>query len=129
MKFAPLVLGTVIRARSGIPDIVKFSCWRTGRFARIYGRSLCHTASRVAGNILVLGTFLFHVLGQSNQNLVVVGALLVPLSGRLVDRVKVYHIVNEGAGVEILGLLHPLTALALDVCKEIPGCIAQLVKG
>ena len=48
------------------------------------------------GYLLVLATFLFQGHGQS----VVVGALLVPLAGILVVCVQVYHIGNEGSGVE-----------------------------
>ena len=51
-------------------------------------------------DLLVIGAFLFQVRGQSNQNLVVFGDLLVPLAGRLLVCVQVYHIINEGAGVE-----------------------------
>ena len=67
---------------------------------------------------------MFHGRGQRNQNLVVISPLLVPLAGKLVVCVKVYHIGNEAAGVEISGLLHPLTALTLDDCEEIPRCIS-----
>ena len=51
-------------------------------------------------DLLVIGTFLFQVRGQSNQNLVVVSTLPVSLAGRLVFRVQVYHVSNEVASVE-----------------------------
>ena len=64
----------------------------SGHVARLCGGSTCCTDSRVARALLVLGTFLFQGRGQSNQFFVVVGALLVPLAGRLLVRVQVYHI-------------------------------------
>ena len=100
MKIAPIVLGPGIRARSGPPNILKFPCRRTGRVARLCVSSLGCTANGVARAFLVLGPFLFQGRGQSNQNLVVVGTLLVPLAGRLLVHVQVYHIGDEGAGVE-----------------------------
>ena len=101
MKLAPLILGPGIRARSGLPDIIKFPCRRNGRFVRICGRSIGHTAIRVAWDLLFLGTLLFKGHGQSNHNLVVICTLIVPLAGRIVVCVQVYHIIEEGAGVEI----------------------------
>ena len=62
--------------------------------------SLDCTASEVAGALLDLGMFLFQGHGKSDQNLVVVGAMLVPLAGRLEVCVQVYHIGDEGPGVE-----------------------------
>ena len=100
MKLSPLVLGPGIRARSGIPDILKFTCRWAVRVARLCGRSLGRTDSRVSGPLIVIVKFLFQGRGQSNQNLVVVSTLLVPLAHRLIVRVKVYHIGDEGAGVE-----------------------------
>ena len=100
MKLAPLVLGHGTRAHIGLSDIFKFPCRRTDRVSRLCGRSLGRTASRVVGDFPVLITFLFQVRGQSNQNLFVIGTLLVPLSGRLLVCVQVYHIDYEGAGVE-----------------------------
>ena len=83
MNLAPLILLPGVRSHSGLPDILKFPCRRTGRVDSPYGRSLGCTASGVSGAIIFLGAFLFQVRGQSDQNLVVVGALLVPLVGRL----------------------------------------------
>ena len=100
VKLAPIVLGPGIRARSGLLDILKCICRKTGRVARICGRILGHTTSRVSRDLIVLDNFLVQGRGQSNQNLVVVGALIVPLVGRLVVHVQVYHIRDEGAGVE-----------------------------
>ena len=100
VNLAPLVLGPSSRARSGIPDIPKFRCRRTGRVARLCVSSLGCTASRVDGALLILGTFLFQGRSQINHNLVVFGTLLVPLAGRLLVCVQVYHIDYEGAGVE-----------------------------
>ena len=100
VKLAPQVLGPGVRARSGIPKIIKFPCRQTGRVVSICGRSLGCTASGVAGDLLVLGTFLFQDRGQSDQNLVVVGDLLVPLAGRLLVCLEVYHISDEVDSVE-----------------------------
>ena len=57
-----------------------------------------------------------------------IGALLVPITSRLLVCLQFYHIRDEGTGVEGLWIIHPLTALALEVCGEIPGCLAKLVK-
>ena len=84
VNIAPLVLGPSIRAHSGIPNILKFTCRRADRVVRLCGRSHGRTGSRVSGSLLVLGTFMFEGRGQSNQNRVMVGALLVPIAGRLV---------------------------------------------
>ena len=100
MNLAPFVLGPGIRARSGIPKILKSPCRRTGRVSSLCCRSIGHTAVRFAGALLVLGTFLFQGRGQSNHNLVVVGSLFVALASRLVVCVESYHIHNEGAGLE-----------------------------
>ena len=58
-----------------------------------------------------------------------IGTLITLLSGRLVVSVQVNHVGNEGTGVESGRFIHPLAVLALDVCEEIPGCLAQIVKG
>ena len=100
MNLAPLALVPSIRSHSGLPGIIKYTCRQTGIVASLCGRSLCRTASRFAGSLLVIGAFLFQGRVQNNQNLVVSSALLVPLSGILVVRVKVYHIGNKCAGVE-----------------------------
>ena len=84
VEIAPLVLGPSIRARRGLPGINKFACRRTGRVARLCGRSLGQTSSRVDGDLRILLTFLFQGHGQSNKNLVVIGILVVSFSGRLV---------------------------------------------
>ena len=84
MKLAPLVLGPGIRECSGLPNILKFPCRRTDRVVRLCGRSHGRTGSRVSGSLLVFGTFMFEGRGQSNQNRVVVGTLLLPIAGRLV---------------------------------------------
>ena len=100
VKNVPLVIGPGVRTRSGLPKILKVPFRQTGKFSSLYVSSLGCTSSGVAGALLVLGTFLFQGHGQSDQNLVVVGALLVPLAGILVVCVHVYHIDDEGAGVE-----------------------------
>ena len=100
VKLAPLVLGPGSRARSGLTKIPKFVCSQNGIVSSICGRSLGCTTSGVSGTLLVLGTFLLQGRGQSDHNLVVVGALIVPLAGRLVFCVHVYHISNDGADVE-----------------------------
>ena len=91
VKLSPLVLGPGIRARSGLPEIRKFTCMRTGRVASLCGMSLGCTASGISGTLLVLGRLLLQGRGQSDQNLVVVGALIIPLYGRLLVCVQVYH--------------------------------------
>ena len=101
VKLAPLLLGSGVRARSGLPDIFKFPCRLNGRVSRLRGISLGFTAGRVSGDLLVLEMFLFQGFGKSNQKLVFSGILLVPLSGRLVVGVKVNHSGDEGNGVEI----------------------------
>ena len=100
VKLLPLVLGPGVRACSGIPDILIFLFRRTGRVARICGRSLGLTARRAAGDLLFLSPLLFQGRGQSNQNLVVIGTMFVPLAGRLVVCIHVYHIGDEGDVVE-----------------------------
>ena len=67
------------------------------------------------GLFLLFGTFLFQGCGKINQNLVVVGTLLVPLAVRLVFCVQVNHIRDEVTDVECGRILHPLAALAPDV--------------
>ena len=129
MKLAPLVIGPGVRVHSDLPNTLKFLCRRTGRVVSLCGRSLGCTASGVSGDLIFLGTLLLQGRSQSEQKLVVVGALLVPIASRLVVCVQVYHIVDEGARVEGCGILHPITALALDVYEEIPGCLSQLVEG
>ena len=127
VELASLVLGSGIREHSGLPDIFDFPCRRAGRVARLCGSSLGHADGGVAGDILVLVTFLFKGCGQSNHNLVVIGTLLVPFSGRLVVIIQVDHVSDEGTGVESGGIFHPLAALALDVGEEIPGSFSQIV--
>ena len=100
VKLASLVLGPGVRARSGLTNILKFSCRCTGRVASLCGRILGCTASGVVGDILVIGTFLFQGRGQSDQNLVVVGTLLLSLADILVVCVQVYHIGGEDSGAE-----------------------------
>ena len=87
--------------------------------ARLFGSSLGCADGMVAGYLLVLGTFLFKGCGQIKNNLVVIGTLLVPFDSRLVVSIQVYHVGDEGNGVESKGLFHSLTALALDVGEEI----------
>ena len=129
MKLAPLILGPGVRAHSGLPDILKFSFRQTGRVTRLRGKILGRTSGRVVGAIFVPGTFMFQGCGKSNQNLVVVVTLLVPLAGILVVGLQVSHVGDESTGVESGGLLCPLAALVLYVCKEISGCLSQIVKG
>ena len=117
VKLAPLIFGSGIRARSGILDIFKFPCRRTGRVDRFRGSSISCAAGGVDGSLLVLGKFVFKVCSQSNWNLVVVSTLVVPFSGRLLVSIQVYHVGNEGTGVESGEIFHPLYALAIDVGK------------
>ena len=49
MKLAPLVLGPGVRARSALPNNIKFLCRRAGRFASLSGSSLGFTDSGVSG--------------------------------------------------------------------------------
>ena len=128
VKLAALVLGSSIRSRSDLPGIFKLSCRRTGRVASLRVRSIGLASGRFSGGLLVIGTFLFQGCVKSNQNLAMTGALVVPLAGRLVIGVQVYHIGDEVNGVESGGLLRSLASLLLDVCEEIPGCLAQLVE-
>ena len=100
VNHAPLVLGPGIRARGNLPDILKFPCRQAGRVSRICVRILGRTYSRVGRALLVLGTLLIQGHIQSNQNIVVVRALLVPIASRLVVCVQVYHIGYEDDGVE-----------------------------
>ena len=100
VKLAPLVFRPGVRARSGLPDNIKFSCRQTGRVASLCGRSLGCNESGVSGDLLVLSTLRFQGRGQNDQNLVVVGALLVLLVGRLVVLVQVYHIGDEVSDVK-----------------------------
>ena len=58
-----------------------------------------------------------------------IGTLLVPFAGRLVVSIQVDHVGDEGTSVESGGIFYPLAALALDVGKEIPGGLAQIVGG
>ena len=60
----------------------------------------------VAGALLIFGTFLFQGCGQSNQNLVVIGTVIVSLDYRFVVGVQVNHVVNEGTGIESGGIFH-----------------------
>ena len=129
MELAPLILGSGIGACSGFLEVFEFLCRRTGRFARLRGSSLGCAADRFTGALLVLGKFLFKGCGQSNQNLIVIGTLIVPLAGRLVVGVQVDHVGDEGTGVESGGLFHTLDVMALDVGKKIPGSISQLIGG
>ena len=92
VKLAPLVLGLVITSHSGLPDILKFPCRRTGRVTRLCRGGLGSTASMVDRALIVLGTLLFQGHSKRNQNLVVIVTLLFPLSGRLVVCVQVYNI-------------------------------------
>ena len=129
VELAPLVLGSIITARSGLTDIFEFTCRQTGRVARLHGSSLGCIDGRVSGSLLVLVTFLFKGCGQSNQNLVVIGTLLVPFSSRLLVSIKVDHVRDEVTGVESGGLFYPLSSLALHVGKEISVGSSQLVEG
>ena len=124
VDLVPSVIGSIIRERSGLPNIFEFPCRRTSIFPRIRGSSLGHAECMVSGDLLVLGTFLFKGRGQSNQNLIVIGALLVPFFSRLVVSIQVDHVEDEGTGVESGGIFHALSTLALDVGKEIPGNFA-----
>ena len=127
MKLAPLVIGSGIRARSGITK--KKNGRHTGRVSRLRGSSLGRAAGRVVGYLLVIGTFLFKGCGEINQNLVVIGTLIVPFTSRHVGSIQVDHVRNEGTGVESGGILYLLAALALDNSEEIPGGFSQLVEG
>ena len=127
LKLAQLVLGSGIRACSGLPQ--KKTCRRTGKVTRLCGKSLGRTAGRITGAVFVLGKFLFQGFSQSNQNLVLIGTLLVRINGRLVFGVQVNHVGDEVTGVESGEFLHPLAALALGVCEEIHGCLAHIVEG
>ena len=53
-NLAPLVLGSGIRARSGLPSTFKLPCRRTTRVDRLRGRIIGRTAGRVAGDLLVI---------------------------------------------------------------------------
>ena len=103
---------------------LKIPCRQTGRVARLRGRILGSTTGRVAGALLVLGMSLFQVCVQSNHNLVLIVTLLVSLTCRLVVGVQVNHVGDEGTVAEKGVIIHPLIVLALDTCKEIPGCLA-----
>ena len=100
MKLAPIVLGPGIRSCNGLPDILKLTCRWTGRVASLCGRSLDCTDSGVSGDLVVLGKFLLQGRGQSDQNLVMVGALFSLIAHILVVCVQVYYIDDDGAGVE-----------------------------
>ena len=104
MEIAPLVLGSGVSARSGLPNIFEFPCRRTGIFDRLHGSSLGRAAGRVSGDIIVLVAFLSKGFGQSNQNLVVISTLLVPFSIILVVSIQVDHVGDEGTGVESGGV-------------------------
>ena len=49
VNIAPLVLGPGVRARSSLPNNIKFLCRRAGRFASLSGSSLGFTDSGVSG--------------------------------------------------------------------------------
>ena len=100
MKLAPLILGSGIRACSGLPEVFGFLCRRTGRVSRLCGRSLGRTAGRFSRALLVLVTFLFQGYGQSNQNLLVIGTLLFPLAGILIVGIQINHAGYKGTDVE-----------------------------
>ena len=129
VELARLVLGSGIRSHSGLPDIFEFPCRRTGIVARLRGSILDRDAGRVSGDLLALGMFLFEGYGQGNQDLVLIGTLLVPLTGRLVFSIQFDHVGDEGTGVESRGIFNPLAVLALDVGKEIPSNFSQIVEG
>ena len=66
MELVPLISGSDISACSGVTAILEFTCRRTGRVARLCDTSLGRAAGRVTKALLVLGTLLFQVCGQSN---------------------------------------------------------------
>ena len=57
-----------------------------------------------------------------------IGTLLFPLTAIFVFGVQVDNVCYEGTGIESGGIFHPLSALAIDVGKEIPRSLAQLVE-
>ena len=59
MNLAPLVLGPGVRARSGLPKTLKFSCRRTDRVASLYVRSLGCNYSGFVRDLLFLARFCF----------------------------------------------------------------------
>ena len=124
VELIPLALGPSIRAHSGLLNIFEYPRRRNGKVARIRGISLGCDTGMVAEALLVFGTFLFQGCCQSNQNLFVIGTLLVSLTSIFVVGVQVNHVGNEGTGVDSGGIFHSRAALALDVCKEISGCIS-----
>ena len=128
MELAPLLLGSVIRACSVFTEIFEFTCRGAVRVARLCGISIGRGAGKVAGALLVIVMFLFKSCGQINNNLILIGTLLVPLDNTLVVGVKVDHVANEGTGVESGVFFHTLAALALDVSEEIQSGISQISK-
>ena len=111
VEFAPLILGSGIRARIGLSEIFEFPCRRTSRVARLRVNSL----GCAAGYIPVPGTLLFKVCDQINQNLVVIVTLLVPFVIRIVVSIQVDNVGDEVPGVESGGIFYPLSVLVLDV--------------
>ena len=127
-KFAPLVLDSSIRVYSDIPEIFEFPCRLNVRVSRLRSSSPGCASGRVARALLVIGTFLFNGCVQINQNLVVIGNLCVPFTGRILVSIQVDHIRDEGTGVESGGLFTHLLRWDLTSARKSPAVFPRSLK-